>query len=364
MNKKTFSIRRFGTPDVNKVIRLLNLCFKRQFWPEWWNWKYKLNPAGFWGEKGDIWIAENMNEVVGHLAVIPLKIKLGTKTVTVAQPVDAATHPDYRGLGIFKTLLKKICSEAQNRYYFLFGFPNEFSYRPLPRLGWKTLGIVEFLKFLNYNRALRSFVNNSLVVWSGKTALRALRASRYVSSSLHLKKYSGEPVEIQKVKKFPDETDDFWEQVRSEYETIIERTATFLNWRFSKYFGNYQIYIARSIEERNIVGYLVLKKTETRNALNIIDLLALPGEDKCVLNLIDKAITIGKNEGLDLIHCRIPPWHKYARILYKLGFNCLGRTLRWLKMYQYRLVVYPLREKAKIPRMQEWFYTLTDTDDV
>lgn len=363
MREKSFSIRKFGMPDVDKVLRLLKLSFKRQFWPEWWNWKYERNPAGFWGEKGDILIAENMEEVVGHLAVMPVKIKLGTRTVTVAQPVDAATHPDYRGLGIFRTLLRKLCSEAPNRYYFLFGFPNEFSYKPLPRLGWKTFGIFEFLKFLSYDRALRSFVNSNLIVWSGKTALRAIRASRYVSSSFHLKKYSGDSVEIQKAEKFPDEIDGFWEEAKSEYATILERTATFLNWRFSKYFGNYQIYIARSVKESNIVGYLVLKKIETRNALNIVDLLALPDEDKCILNLINTAIGIGKNEGLSFIHCRIPPWHKYARILYKLGFICLGRTLRWLKMYQYRLVVYPLKEKPKIPGIQGWFYTLADTDD-
>lgn len=366
MNEKTFSVRRFEMSDLGNAIRLLELAYKKRFSLEWWNWKYKLNPAGFWGEQGDIWIAEHTNEVVGYLAVMPEKIKLGLETVTVAQPGDGATHPDFRGLRIHETLLKEICSDAQNRYSFLFGFPNEFAGRPLRRLGWKIFPIIEFFKFLNYDRSLGSFFNNSLVAWSGKTALRVFRTARYVSSNLHLKKYTGGSVEIQKVDQFSDEIDDFWKLARLEYETILERTATFLNWRFSRYFGNYQIYVARSIENGSIVGYLVLKKTETlnmKNVLNIVDLHALPGEDKCVLNLIDMAIAIGKEEGLDLVHCRIPPWHKYTKILYKLGFIGLGRIFRLLKMYQPRLVLYQFREKAKIPEIQKWFYTLADTDD-
>lgn len=351
--------------DVSSVVKLFELVFEGRFSPEWWNWKYKLNPAGFWGEKGDIWIAENMNEVVGHFAVIPEKIKLGSETVTAAQVVDAATHPEYQGLGIFKTLVKKVCSEAENRYGFLFGFPNEIKNRGFRRLGWKRFRIVEFLRFLNFDRPLRSFFTNNLLVWSGKMALRVLQGARYLSPSLFLKKYRGGAVEIQEVERFPDEIDHFWKLARLRYETIIERTATFLNWRFSRHFGNYQTYIARSVEKGNIVGYMVLKKTEIpgiQNILDIVDLHALPDENKCVLDLIGVAATIAKNEGLDLIHCRVPQWHEYAEIMCKLGFISMSRTLEWLKLYQPRLVFYQLAEGGRVPRMQAWFYTLADTD--
>ncbi len=353
--------------DVENVVQLLKLAFGSDFSIEWWNRKYKLNPAGFWGEKGDIWIAESMNQVVGHFAVIPEKIKLGSETVTAAQIVDAATHPEYRGLGIFKTLIKKVCSETQDRYSFLFGFPNETTYRSYLKLGWRSFGTVEFLNFLNYDRPLRSLFTNYFFARFGKIALRTLRAARYVSPSLLLRKHAGHPVEIKKVEQFPDEMDNFWKLARLEYETILERTTTFLNWRFSRCFGSYQKYVAQSVENGSIVGYLVLKKTEMRNVQNVLaitDLHALPGEDKCILNLIDLAIRIGKSNGLDLIHCRIPPWHEYAKILYKLGFICVGRTLQRLKIYKPTyLVLCNFTEKKTIPNQQGWFYTLTDTDD-
>jgi len=364
MNEKSFSLRRFALSDVSNVIKLFELVFGGRFSPEWWNWKYKENPAGFWGKQGDIWIAENGNEVVGHLAVIPEKIKLGSETVTAAQLVDGATHPEYRRLGIFRKLVREVCSEAESRYGFIFGFPDEF-HKVYQRLGWKSFRMVEFLNVLNSDRPLKTFFNNNLLVWSGKMAFRVFRGSRYLSPRLFLKKYRGGAVEISKVERFPDEIDSFWKQARLKYETIIERTAAFLNWRFSRYFGNYQIYLARSVEKGDVVGYMVLKKTEIRgvqNILDIVDLHALPDENKCVLELISLATAIAKNEGLDLIHCRVPKWHECAKIMRKLGFVSLGATLEWVKLYQPRLILYRTAEVGKIPKMQTWFYTLADTD--
>ena len=366
MNEKSFSVRRFVMSDVSGVVKLLELVFKRRFSPEWWNWKYKLNPAGFRGEKGDIWIAENANkEIVGHWAVIPEKIKFGSATITIAQTVDAATHPDYRRLGINKTLSKNVCSDIQNRYDFIFGFPKEVPYKYRLRQGWKTLRLAEFLKFLNYDRPLRSFFKNDFVVWSGKATLKAYEAGKKLFSCSFVKRSTGDSVEIQRINQFPDEIDDFWKQVRSEYAMCLERTATFLNWRFSMYFGDYQIFIARSVKNKNIAGYLVLKKTRIlniQNVLDAVDLQALPGEDKCVLNLIDTAITVAKNEGLDLIHCRVPTWHRYATILSKRGVICINHAFRLLKIYQPHAYFYQFKNESIIPKVQRWFYTLADTD--
>jgi len=99
MNKKSYSTRRFVASDVNGILGLFACVYKRQFSHEWWNWKYRLNPAGFLGEKGDIWIAENARgEIIGHWAVLPQKVKLGPTTIRAALAVDAATHPDTEDL--------------------------------------------------------------------------------------------------------------------------------------------------------------------------------------------------------------------------------------------------------------------------
>lgn len=177
-------------------------------------------------------------------------------------------------------------------------------------------------------------------------------------------------MKINKVDQFPDEIDDFWKMVRTENEIVLERTYTFLNWRFSKNFGDYQIYIGRSAQNDSILGYMVLRKTEIeaghrgkiRNALDIVDLFALPSEEKLVLNFVNMAINTAKNEGLDVVHCRVPPWHAYVSILFKMGFIPLDRLFGLLKVYQPRIILYQFGTEEIFPNIHNWFYTLADTD--
>lgn len=366
MNEKSFSVRRFVMSDVSGIVKLLELVFERRFSVEWWNWKYRLNPAGFSGEEGDIWITENADEkIVGYWAVIPEKFKLDSQNITVAQAVDAATHPGYRRLGIYKALVNNVLSDVENRYKFIFSFPRQIPYESHLRHGWKGFRISEFIKFINYDRPLKSFFQKDFVAWSGKVALKVYKFGKKIFSRPLAKTSTANSVKIHKVNQFPDEMDDFWKQVRSEYEICLERTATFLNWRFSKHFGDYQIFIARSIQNKNITGYLVLKRTKIlniRNVFDIVDLHALPNEDRCLLNLIDSTITIAEDQGLDLVHCRIPPWHKYAAILSKRGFICSDRIFRLLKIPQPHIAFYRLSKEEITPKIQQWFYTLADTD--
>jgi GNAT superfamily N-acetyltransferase len=365
MNKESFSIRRFRMSDVPEVVRLLRLVFERPFSSEWWNWKYRLNPAGFYGEEGDIWIAENADEkIVGYWAVIPERIKLGSETITVAQGVDAATHSEYRKLGIHRTLMKKVCSDAKNRYPFIFSFPIEILYKYRLGHGWKGLRIPEFLEFIDYGGPLRSHSAGNFVVWSRNTALKLFQVAKNFFPKT-VANISGEMVEIDNINRFPDEIDGLWKEIRLECEICLERTVSFLNWRFSRYFGDYQISIARSTQNKKILGYLVLKKRGTSNLgniLDIVDLQVLPKEKKCLLTLIDTAITVAKNEKLDLIRCWVPPWHRIAISLSKRGFMHLDRISKFLKVPQHHMDFYPLLTEGAIPNFQRWFYTLADTD--
>jgi GNAT superfamily N-acetyltransferase len=364
---RSVSIRRFKMSDVNSVVRLLELVFKRPFSLEWWNWKYRLNPAGFWVEDGDIWVAESSGEIVSYYAVIPEKIKFGSETITVAQSVDTATHPDFRGRGLLSTLARKVYSECQKRYRFIYGFPSEMAFKGFLRLGWNDFRVVEFVKFLNYDRPLENFSKNTSIVWTGKALLKMLCTLKRISLSVQVKKSTRNFVEFQKVDRFPEEINDFWNKVRLNYKIAVERTATFLNWRFSKNFGNYQIYIGRNTKNGSILGYVVLKKAEygskLQNVLDIVDICTLPGEEKLAFNLVDIAVSTAENEGLDLIHCRVPTWHEYVHILSKMGFIALNHIFRLMRKYQPRFILYQFSNQKKTSKIQQsWFYTLADTD--
>lgn len=295
--------------DINGVVKLFEQVFEGSFSGEWWKWKYVSNPAGFRGKEGDIWVAEASDgEIVGHWAVIPEKMKLGPKKVIVAQAVDAATHPDYRGQGIFKSLVRNVCSDAKNRYSFVFGFPNEL-YRGYEKLGWRSFRMVDFLNFINYDRPLKSYFENTLTVWCAKVALKMLRARNHLSLSFHFGKSNGSDVEIEEIKKFSKEIDDFWKLARLEHDIVLERGSSFLNWRFSEHLGNYRKFIARSTETGRITGYIVVKETNIRGIqgiLDIVDLHALHDEKKSLITLIKFVIDMAEKGEIDIFHCRIP----------------------------------------------------------
>jgi GNAT superfamily N-acetyltransferase len=361
MNKeKNFSVRRFNFSDIDGIIKLLNIVFKPNFSREWWKWKYELNPNGFWGEKGDIWIAEKDGEIIGHYAIIPEKVKFHSKVINAAQSVDTVTHPDYRGLGIFPTLANKVYSEARNRYSLIFGFPSKMAYNGFIRLGWKDLfSISEYNRILNYDQLCKRKFTRNFTRWFGKIFLKMYSNSNRISSFFSPRKIKGSNVEIQKIEKFSDEINIFWERVRLNYKIILERTDIFLNWRFSKYFGDYQIFVGRSTQKNDLIGYMVLRKRE--NTLDIIDLVTLPAEDKALLQLIDLAIKIGKNEDVDSIHCWFPSWDKNIMHLKKMGFISIKQLLRLAGEHGNPFILYNLTSE-ELPGIKECFYTLADTD--
>ena len=105
------------------------------------------------------------------------------------------------------------------------------------------------------------------------------------------------------------EFEGFLKNENNSNRLIVERTVSYLNWRFSKILGNYQILAGKSTSTNEIIGYAVTKKTnigKLRNVLDIVDLHALPMQERCVNSMIDESLRTGKAENVDLIHFRVP----------------------------------------------------------
>ena len=358
-NSQNFSIRKFKNEDVDEILNLLNNVFKQKFTRDWWKWKYELNPSGFRGQDGDIWVAESEHKIVGHYALIPEKIKFYSRVIDIAQSVDTATHPDFRGKGVFTALAKKVYSAAKNRYPFLIGFPSAMAYRGFLNMGWKDLSPVpEHTKILDYNSFSNRKFSNPIYSQSAKTLLKTCYHLTQLPKSLKFSSIKGTNVEIEQIKKFSSEFDPFWDKSRMKYNIVMERTSAFLNWRFSKQFGSYQFFIARSTKENEILGYVVIKNSI--NSLDIIDLIALQDQDKAILELIDTAVRTCKDLGLDSIRCWFPKWHKSSNLLVNKGFISL-KNLTFRKNVP-KVIFYSFAQDIEIPKSNDWFFTYADTD--
>lgn len=358
--KGSISIRRFKPADVDGIINLLTATFNTRFTKEWWDWKYKSNPNGFFGEKGDIWVAEVDNKIVGHYAIMPEKFKVNSETIRVAQSIDTATHPDYRRRGLFTSLANKVYNDAKERYPFIYGFPSEMAYKGFIRLGWEDIKISSFCKVLDYDTVLSTKFGNKLVRTALQLGVRMIIKVGQWGKILSRKGEKGNIIEIEEIDEFPTEIDDFCNEASKNYSFIADRTHEYLNWRFSRVFGSYQIYVARSVQNKEITGYIVLHKR--KSILNIVDLVTLQGEDKTMVDLIDKATEVGNMEGVDFILCLYPKTCRQARLFVKRGFFSPDEILRFLKKYSLRYILYDLNSKGVVPDVDSWYYTFADTD--
>ena len=357
--KNKVNLRQFDFSDIDKIIELLNHEYKTNFTRDWWKWKYELNPNGFKGEDGDIWVAESEDKIVAHYAIVPEKLRFQSKTLNIAQAVDAITDPDYRGRGLFSTMMKKVFSQAKKRYRLVYGFPAEISYKGSLRYGWSDLSPLPLrVKILDYDSYFRRNFGDTITVQGRKLFTRASSQVTRYSKNLFSRKTEEENVKIERVDSFSDDINAFWERASGNYGAILERTATFLNWRFSKHFGCYKILVGHTAK-KGIVGYIVFKSDA--KSVTIIDLITLPNEDAAMSKLIDAAISESLTPQVDCVQLCFPKWHSNEAILSRKGFNSPIRPIL-KKTYFPHFIYFHLTEEQPVPKTGEWFITYTDTD--
>jgi GNAT superfamily N-acetyltransferase len=373
--EKRYSARRFSMSDISEIIELQNLVFKyhHTLSEEWWRWKYQKNPAGFWGEQGDIWVAEDKGKIVGHYALIPIKVKMGIETILAGQSVDIAVHPEYRRMGILSTLARKVYADVRDRYSFLFAYPSEMGHKGLMSLGWKDYAVNELTKFIRYERPLKSYFSNKLYASAAKTFLKTWQGTQRVITSMSCfnHKFAGEDVTMERVDKFEDELDAFWRIRRNDSTVAIERSVLFLNWRFSKVFGDYQIWVGKSAKDGRVLGYVVLRRMNRKtrlgrveNALEFLDLCGLPEEEKFLMSAMDLGLKIGEKSDADLIRIRIPVWHRHAKIIRNRGFINTASILSKVGIYQPTFISYDFEGRHVAPNLNNWYYSLADVDPI
>lgn len=319
--QQAWSVRDYKNGDEDRILQLIQPAFK---WGDkkYWNWRYRDNPAGI----GRIWLADDAGKIVGHYAMIPIKMKIGDETVTASLSADIVTHPDYRHQGIFETLARKAYTEAgKEGVHIACVFPNKFSYPGfIKKLGWfEVCRLKAFVKPLNLENALKRYFNNRF--------LRKFCASignSIINSCYRTKKSPDvDGLTITRVSSFDDRIDDFWGRVSNDYDIIVVRSKEYLNWKYVEVplltelsNTNFVIYVAE--KDGQICGYVILKCTKQRDLLlgYIYDLIAPLGQEEVISCLISKAIEYFKGKKVNLIHCGMMADKIYYTIFKKNGF--------------------------------------------
>lgn len=262
MSRAPLSIREATIDDLPAMVELASAALGwRRGEPneEFFVWKHFDNPAG----PSAIWVACDGGSIVGLRAFMRWRwARSDGSVVDSVRAVDTATHPGYRGLGVFRELtLHGVGRLRDEGVSFVFNTPNSSSRPGYLKMGWRELGRVPLaMRPLGIRGLMRmSSARTAAGKWSdlasaGLTAREAFDPDRSdVPSSLS-------------------------EPRSADGSLSTERSAEFLAWRYGFAPLGYRIFVPDASPEQGFVAYR-LRRRGSAVEVTVCDVFA-PGDER------------------------------------------------------------------------------------
>lgn len=143
MSESTVSVRRASVDNIADVIELAATSLgwdPAEPHEAMFRWKHLDNPAGV----SPMWLAFVGDRAVGFRTMMHWEfLHDRTTPIRAVRAVDTSTHPDFRRLGIFRTLTMAAVEElTRDRVDFVFNTPDPHSKAGYLTMGWQDLGRV------------------------------------------------------------------------------------------------------------------------------------------------------------------------------------------------------------------------------
>lgn len=158
--RKNIFIRRAEVQDTHALVALMRTSLGVGKIPRsvaYWQWKHEDNPFG----SSPVLVAEAPSgQVVGLRVFMRWTWQCAGRSVHAVRAVDTATHPDWRGQGIFTRLTMRLVEElTQEGVAFVFNTPNDKSRPGYLKMGWHDVGRVSlWVRPLHLGRLLGKLV--------------------------------------------------------------------------------------------------------------------------------------------------------------------------------------------------------------
>lgn len=356
------SFRAYSDGDESGVFELWKATHAgvRCEWDMWladWRWKFEENPAG----RGIIWVAEDGGRIVGHYAVIPVLVRVGTETQVMYQSVDTMTHPDYRRRGVFVSLAERLFGTIDRTHQgVVFGFPNSLSLRGfVGKLGFvRVTNVPLAVNTLNWPNSLRTHVRS-------KPALMvAAKGGKLVQSLFYNVRPYDNPAGtmIRTVERFDDRIDQLWGKTCWRHKIVVVRNKDYLNWRYSPPRVEFTRYVAERGAE--ILGYSVVRFERLRNEARagiVFDLLAESEEVAgCLIGEVRRYLALERG---DFVYTQSKTDAMYRRAFKRNGFVQVP-LLRALPLVVRTGAVDSCEARKYLTTKSNWFIEIGDSDAV
>jgi hypothetical protein len=323
-----FDIRRFQEGDEEGIIQLLKLSFKE--WAEtenpinYWRWKYLGIPLGT-----KVILALANGSVIGIGHEMYMNIKIGANIYHSEYGEDWATHPDYRGRGIYKKILEQILDAQDRKVIFDYWLStNPIIIKTSEKMGLSTsfkfpYTITHLFKVKNLQQHLKSKgLNDDILARGGLGVAKTLNKVKKIASK---QPKISNAIIIKTPEKFGDYYNQFWSQISMQYNYILQRDANFLNWRYCDPEGGQHIIKEAWIGDE-FCGFAVLRmrKIGQYNEGYIMDLLTLQENEEAANVLLSEACNFFDERGVNAVHLQAVKGNPLQSKAEQFGFVSSG----------------------------------------
>jgi len=263
-------------------------------------------------------------EIEGRMVSVRLRLiqtaLIRGRPVMVRQAVDDSVDPDYQGRGV-NTAMSDYFEEHLITGDVAMNFSTSFLAPRRPQSGYRTLGreLVVLYRALGLKSlwaTSRPGVGESFGRRvRGRGLLRALAAAARPSRV--------GPIEIRGLERFPESADRLFEHAQREFDWILLRTASYLNWRYL-HPGSGPFTVRAVFEKGELIGYCVVRLGGA--CAHVADLLALPGRRDVADALVVDALETAAGSGAAAIVCWLVSDHPYFEIVRRRGFVVTDAT--------------------------------------
>lgn len=335
------AIRRFRSGDEAEILEVVVGGFEGWPWfdlsvPVFEHLKWRLE--GHRPNENRHWIVELDSRVVSVTVETELDVKVAGVTRSLAIEGAASTLPDYQGRGIWSGMWNfRVANQRP-----LYDITLTISTNPIVLRGWARdtsprlhMGneIRALIKVLDVRRAASIHEEAGGRLQRNLVARIAAFAGLRLMGLLHTRhRRSNKSLTVNRIERFDERIDTFWEQASKPFDFIIERRCDFLNWRYcDPRGGKHAVFLAEKDDE--ILGYIVVR-TSSATRGQILDLLTLPDRQDVVEALLAAGLASLREAGVASISCWMPSTHPYNGDLKRSGFVDSRRKLNfgwWLR---------------------------------
>ncbi len=297
------------------------------------------------------------DEIVGTSSVGIRRFSVNGKTLRVALLADLAINKEHRQLRWALNMVREVRDYALRNHAVLYGFPNHKAVGVFRRAGCKGLGSMpryaRVLRHAGYierlteredvphwaSPILKSGLGQS-VLGAGADVMRmAELAPKYIAGATQFR--------LQWIESDDARIDDLWQQARSHYPIVGERTSEFLSWRFPKAEGHrFAALVDRKRPE--LRAYAVVLRSGT--VIHMRDFFGFPDD---IGPLIRQLLPILYGEGVTSISVRFLGAKRFADALRECGFAMRQGA---------RDIVVDATDAFDVSEVEQWFLSDGDED--